>query len=272
MTNTTCTLFQSDLVANALRRLEQLTSDLRRPAQLTTGLRHSTKALQRINDTGSIAETMFRILEGEMVRSDDIDLPIHSEDELIFRAARLVVLHQLDRLEQEILSMGGAGSGEDGEHSTWVRLLEGIPTGRREIRRLSDAWRSIRGRDPTGVAVVTRSTSSKAVASVLIELQRIDRLPILEPLLYRGVASREWPAIARSCELILTASKARIDVQAARSLWAARDRWREQSTANDFSVERYGRPRLRPISIRLGNVCAIASFRPISPPSTSGNS
>jgi hypothetical protein len=188
--------FDSAFGANALVLLDRQCAHLHQRANL---------------DMATLAEVedLLGRLESQISRFDDIDVAVASNLELIFRTSRLVILIELNRLDDQIRTLANdTECPEDAE--IWRRFLPAIPEAKIEIQQLVELWLS-RRREFTK----TRSPQAKngylsAIQYANERLRRLDQLPNLERLFYRGVASRRHPGIALACERILVAIQQRI--------------------------------------------------------------
>jgi hypothetical protein len=207
--------FQSEYSTNALRKLERLSAALRVERVSGRGVFQSMSAIDNV----------FVELGRQVVRNDGLGISVRSEEEMIFRTARLIVVTQLERIDQAIRAMavshGTAAAGVE----AWTRLLDAIPLGKSELRRITHIWLPHRNVDG-GTSMQSPSTAYHgALRSAFCELRKLDEIPEIERLLYRGVASTKHPEIAGACEQILVATQVRVDLQAARRMWTARRHW-----------------------------------------------
>jgi hypothetical protein len=207
--------FQSESSTNALRELERLTDNLRVGVVISNGVYQSVSAIDNI----------FVSLGRQLLNNDDFGLSVGSEEELVFRTARLIVDTQLGRIEQAIRSMLASSRPEAIRADVWSRLLEAIPCARDELQRVTSIWLPHRDAKTRPTATSEDAAAyTKALHTAFCELRKMDEIPEVERLLYRGVASKS-PEIADACEQILVAIQVRIDLRALRRFWAARSNW-----------------------------------------------
>jgi hypothetical protein len=206
--------FSSELSTNALQKLQRLTS----------AVLSGKSSSQHVYAAVGAIDSVFVDLGRQVRDHDDLAMSVKSEEELIFRAARLIILHQLDRVDQAIAAITSSAISEN-VRAVWGRLQLAIPIARSELSRITELW--VRCRTTDNGLPRARETLAyhDAVCEALKDLERLDHIPEVERLLYRGVASTAWPAIAAGCEQILATIHARINVQAARRLWTARNGW-----------------------------------------------
>jgi hypothetical protein len=171
-------------------------------------------------------DNVFISLGQQLVNYDDLGLPVHSEEELVFRTARLIVTAQLGRIERAIRSALALASRPPAAAPTDIlrRFLATIPVARSELQRITDVWLIHRCAESTTRTTSDSAAHRAAIVVALDELRRMGDSPEIERLLYRGIASK-WPEIASACEQILVATQVHVDLQAARRLWTARRTW-----------------------------------------------
>ena len=205
--------FQAEFSTNALRDLERLTEQLR-AGESKSGAYRSMSEIDNV----------FMYLGKQLVNNEDLALSVDSEEELVFRTARLIVDTQLDRVERATRS--ALASQPHGVPTTDVlsRFLATIPIARSELRRITSSWLAHRTADPGALATSDSTARKAAVGVALHELRRMGDIPEIERMLYRGVASK-CSEIASACEQILVAIHVHVDLQTARRLWAARRNW-----------------------------------------------
>lgn len=205
--------FQSEFATNALRKLERLTEGLRVERVSGRGVFQSMSAIDNV----------FIELGRQVAHNDGLGILVNSEEELVFRTARLIVETQLERIDHAIRTIAVSHRTGTAGVELWSRLLAAIPLARSELRRITHIWLPHRRLEP-GTSV--QSTAyHEAIRSAFCELRKLDEIPEIERLLYRGVASTKLPEVAGACEQILVAIQVRVDLQAARRLWAARRQW-----------------------------------------------
>jgi hypothetical protein len=154
-------------------------------------------------------DNVFVQLGGELVDNDDLGISVGTEEELIFRTMRLIVVTQLERIEQAIRSMPTSNSDDALKAYASSRSLQAIAVARSELHRITSEWLRNRYGDPGATAAAFR------------DLRSLEENAEVERMLYRGVASK-YPVIANACEQILVAIQVHIDLQTARRLWATR--------------------------------------------------
>jgi hypothetical protein len=194
--------FQSEFSTSALRKLERLTANLRRGRFTKQGVYFSVAAI----------DSVLVDLGRQVVDNDGLGTSVGSEEELVFRTARLIVDTQLGRIERAIRSVLGSHSSEAVHADAWDRLLEAIPLGRKELRRLTRAWRSRPGTEPE---------ATDATQTAFSELRAMTEVPEIRRLLDRCALSTTWPEVAAACGQILVAMQVRVDFEGARLLWGA---------------------------------------------------
>jgi hypothetical protein len=198
---------------DALWTLERLAEHLRHPGTWSAQLRAPAHAI-----TDAFAH-LARLLQ-----ADDLAIPALCEEELVFRAARWIVRSALDEIEGAIVALEHAEDAAPGRWETWRRLLGAIPVARTELTELTQRWLGYR----TGERALTSAELvmyRQAVDAALQQLRKLDEIPDVERLLYRGVAYGKCPPIARPCEQSLAALRLEIDVRRARSFGLAHSLW-----------------------------------------------
>jgi hypothetical protein len=120
--------------------------------------------------------------------------------------------------------------------------LAAIALGKDELQRITRNWLFSRNAE-LGETVASDSAGyHEAIRTAFSELRKLDEIPEIERMLYRGVASTRWPELAGACEQILVAIQVRVDLQAARRYCAARNTWERAS--------RPAKPQVSPIGDR----------------------
>jgi hypothetical protein len=204
--------FRSEFSTNALSKLERLTQNLR------TGRFTDRGAYLSVSAIDSVLVDLGR----QVVDNDDLGASVGSEEELVFRAARLIVKTQLGRIEQAIHTVLGSRSPDAVCTDAWDRLLEAIPLARKELRRITGAWRLHRCAEPE---------ATDAVRTAISELRAMAEVPEVKRLLDRGWLSTRWPEIAAACGQILVALHVQVDLEGARMLWDARGGFADASSS-----------------------------------------
>ena len=64
-----------------------------------------------------------------------------------------------------------------------------------------------------------------ALRSAFEELDRMEDIPEVERVLYRGIAAARWSDVVSACEQILVAMHVRVDIDTTRRIWIARSQW-----------------------------------------------
>jgi hypothetical protein len=173
----------------------------------------------------SAIDSVFVDLERKIVAHDDLGISVGSQEELVFRTARLIVDTQLDSIDQAIRSVHTSPSPDTMPTDGRSRFLAAIALGKDELQRITRMWLPYRQAEP-GAAVASDSTAYReAIRTALSELRKMDEIPEIERMLYRGVASTRWPELAGACEQILVAIQVRVDFQAARRFCTALNTW-----------------------------------------------
>jgi hypothetical protein len=207
--------FQSEFFTNALQRLERLTAGLRAGNPSPAIIAHLICAIDNI----------FVDLGRQVVSNDDLGIPVKSEEELIFRTARMIITTQFDELDQAIRRIVAVHLPEPGNRGMWQSFLHAIPLGKAELWRVTRIWLSYRRTEPATCDLSHAAVYKLALRAAFEELHKMDHIPEVERMLYRGIASVRWPEIAKACEQILVAIHVRIDIDAARPFWQAGDKW-----------------------------------------------
>ena len=205
--------FRSGYSTNALRRLEQL-------AELLSTGEPSTQA---VHQSMYAMDSLFVSLERQVVGNDGLGIAVACEEELVFRTARMIVDTQLDRLAQAIRYIVAVHPPEPAER--WSRFLDVIPLGKTELRRITELWLPYRSVKPEASTPYDFAAYQAAIRVAFSELSKLDEIPEIERMLYRGVASTTWPEIATACEQILVAIRAHADRPSVRRLWVTRSHW-----------------------------------------------
>jgi hypothetical protein len=208
--------FRCEFSTNALSKLERLTQNLR------TGRFTDRGAYLSVSAIDSVLVDLGR----QVVDNDDLGASVGSEEELVFRAARLIVETQLGRIEQAIRAVLGSHSPDAVCTDAWDRLLEAmleaIPLARKELRRITRAWRLHR---------YAGAEAIDAVRTAISELRAMAEVPEVKRLLGRGWLSTRWPEIAAACGQILVALHVHVDLEGARMLWDARGGFADASSS-----------------------------------------
>jgi len=207
--------FLSEFSTNALRSLEGFTASLRAGKPTSKGVYHSMSAIDNV----------FADLERNIVARDDLGISVGSNEELVFRTARMIVSTQLDRIDQAIHSVHMCPSPDPMSADGRSRFLAAIALGKDELRRITRIWLPYRHAEPGATVASDTAAYHEAIRTALSELGKMDEIPEIERMLYRGVASTRCPELASACEQILVAIQVRVDFQAARRLCTARNAW-----------------------------------------------
>jgi hypothetical protein len=204
--------FQSEFSTNALSKLERLTQNLRTGRFTSKGVYFAVGAI----------DSVLVDLGRQVLDNDGLGSSVGSEEELVFRVARLIVDTQLGRIERAIRSVLGSHSPDTVHADAWDRLLEAILLGKKELRRITRAWRLHRYAEPE---------ATDAIQTACSELRAMAELPEIKQLLDRGVTSSRWPEIAAACGQILVAIHVRVDLEGARRLWDTRGGFADASSS-----------------------------------------
>lgn len=205
--------FSPELATNVLLRLDGLSRRFR-----------AGVSAREISQSVAEMEWLFADLERQVVDSDGLG-PAASREELVLRAACLIVDTQCDSIELAIHAPLPPCSVESDHTDVWSRFLDAIPLGRSEIRRIASIWvpyRNVVSGAPTASNSAAYRDAVRAASGVL---DNMDEIPAIERLLYRGVASRKSPEIASACEKILVAIHVHVDTQIATRLDSALRSW-----------------------------------------------
>jgi hypothetical protein len=170
-------------------------------------------------------DSVFVDLERRIVAHDDLGISVGSEEELVFRTARLIVDTQLDRIDQAVRSWHTSPSPDTMSTDGRSRFLAASALGKDELRRITRIWLPYRHAEPEAPVASDSAAYHEAIRTALSELRKMDDIPEFERMLYRGVASTRWPELASACEQILVAIQVRVDLQAARRFCTARSTW-----------------------------------------------
>lgn len=204
--------FRADISVNALQELERLMD--------CPAARGGGHAFMQVM---SGIDRLLRVLEWHVPRHDEFGLDVLADEELIFRAARLIIATHLDRLDHAFRSSVIASMSDRAAH--WSRFLEVIPVARAELGRITSLWLGHRSIDPSSrSAAMEPGPYVGALRKVCDELHAMEQVPEIERMLYRGVASLQHD-IAAPCEQILVAMRVRADLPPARRQWLAHVRW-----------------------------------------------
>jgi hypothetical protein len=204
--------FDSEFATNALIRLGQLIK------ALDVAMCVRRRELYTLSTIDSVLVDLGRRVSFK----DGLGVDVGSEEELVFRTARLIAISQLERIKGAILRIESDRGCDGMPAGLRDRFLSAIPVAMAELERLTQMW--LPHRDASEEPSPARAQYRAAVQAAICELDRLDQIPDVERLLYRGVASVKWPAIAAACEQILVATHVRVDFESARRLWQAR-RW-----------------------------------------------
>lgn len=209
--------FQSQFSTNALQRLERLT------ASLTTGAPNRLVIAHAINAIDSILAD----LRGEII-GDGLGIRVASDAELLFRTARMIINTELDDLDCAIRRVLAADLTRSAKPEMWRSFLKALPLAKAELWRVTRIWLPYRRAEPTACDPSHDVAYKLALKSAFEELGKMDDIPEVERVLYRGIAAR-WPEIVRPCEQILVAIHAQVDIDAARRIWSARHQWAQSA-------------------------------------------
>jgi hypothetical protein len=205
--------FHSSSLTNALQQLERLTAGLTKDALSRPAIAHSINSIDGVL-TG---------LRGEVI-GDGLGIRVASDTEVIFRAARMIVDAELDNLDGAIRRIVAKELPPSARPEMWRGFLRALPLAKSELWRVTRIWLPYRGAVVTAYDPSRDAAYKLALKSALQELDKMDDIPEVERVLYRGIAAR-WPEIARPCEQILVAIHTQVDIDAARRVWSAHRSW-----------------------------------------------
>lgn len=206
--------FRSQFSTNALQRLERLTTSL------STGALSRLAIAQSLNAVDNVLSDLRR-----QVVDDGLGMSVGSDEELVFRTARMIVDAQLSELEQAIHRILAAGLPSSVKPDMWRGFLKALPLAKAELWRVTRIWLPYRRGEPTIRDPSHAAAYKLALRSAFEELDKMDDIPEVERVLYRGIAAARWPDVVSACEQILVAMHVRVDIDAARRIWAARNAW-----------------------------------------------
>lgn len=206
--------FHSQFSTNALQRLERLT------ASLSTGALSRLATAQSLNAIDSILSDLRR-----QVIDDGLGMSVASDEELVFRTARMIVDTQLSDLEQAIHRILAADLPSSIKPDMWRGFLKALPLAKAELWRVTRIWLPYRRGEPTICDPSHAAAYKLALRSAFEELDKMDDIPEVERVLYRGIAAARCPDVVSACEQILVAVHLRVDIDATRRIWAARSQW-----------------------------------------------
>lgn len=107
----------------------------------------------------------------------------------------------------------------------WRGFLKALPLAKAELWRVTRIWLPYRRGEPTIRDPRHAAAYKLALRSAFEELDKMDDIPEVERVLYRGIAAARWPDVVSACEQILVAMHLRVDIDATRRIWAARSQW-----------------------------------------------
>jgi hypothetical protein len=173
----------------------------------------------------SAIDRILCLLERHVPRHDEFGLDVRGDEELIFRAARLIIATHLDRLDQAFRSTSVTAPSMSTRTAHWSRFLDVIPVAKAELERITSLWLTHRHLEPSWRGVVPEpGPYVAALHKVCDELYAMEQIPAIERMLYRGVAALQHDVTA-PCEQMLIAMRVRVDLPPARRQWLARVRW-----------------------------------------------
>lgn len=206
--------FHSQSSTNALQRLERLT------ASLSTGTPSRLATAQSVNAIDNILSDLRR-----QIVNDGLGVSVGSEEELVFRTVRMIIDAQLGDLEKAIHSILAVDLPPSAKPDMWRGFLKALPLAKAELWRVTRIWLPYRRGEPTMRDPSHAAAYKLALRSAFEELDKMDDIPDVDRVLYRGIAAARWPDVVSACEQILVAMHVRVDVDAGRRIWAARSRW-----------------------------------------------
>lgn len=207
--------FQSEFCTNALQRMQRIAENLR-PDRL-----NAIASAHAMSTIDSILSDLGR----QVTNNDHLGISVGTEEELIFRTARLIIETQLDSLEVVLRRIIADSAPAPPTAHVRRSFLEALLPAKAELWRITRIWLPYRRSEPTMRDPSYAAAYRLALRAAFDELHRMDEIPSIERLLYRGVASVQWPEIAKACEQTLVAIHVRVDVERVRQHWAARNRW-----------------------------------------------
>src|SRR5882672_209152 len=122
--------FQSGFCTNALQRLERLTASLHTGGLSSAAIAHAISTIDNIlSDLGS-----------QVANNDRLDIQVGSEEELVFRTARLIIDTQLDHLDVAIRCIVADNAPEPSAPSMWRSFLSALLLAKAELWRVTRIW------------------------------------------------------------------------------------------------------------------------------------
>lgn len=161
-------------------------------------------------------EALLAQLERQVVLGDAVG-PALVAEEVILRTVSLCVglgLFELSKAISTILGTPATEALDELGVDWWRRFLEAISHGHDELSRIGRIWLPYRPSNEETFKEERLRIYRDAMQEAADALRRMDRIPELERVLYRGIASKKWSRIAGLCEWVLAALHARIDLAA----------------------------------------------------------
>jgi hypothetical protein len=211
--------FYSQFSTNALQRLERLTASLTAGRPNRAAIAHAISAMDSV-----LADLRTEIA------NDGLGIRVISDEELVFRTARMIINIELDDLDRAIRSILDVDLPRSAKPEMWRGFLRVLPLAKAELWRVTRIWLQYRGDESTTSEPSHDATYRLALKTAFEELDKMDDIPEVERVLYRGIAAR-WPEIVRPCEQILVAIHAQVDIGAARRTWSALNKWTQLAAA-----------------------------------------
>lgn len=188
------------------------------PTALTIAIEEMSRSAKEFCSTGGLhaLRTFDSAIEraSAWVARDDLDTPVACGDELLFRAVRLVLSVQSQRLRFEYETLASRlYSAFDPDWETpefWNSFVQATHVIDAEIGKVSASWQRYRGKRSVQRP---QSTYVSFAGSVLDQLRRIERMSVVERLLYRSIASPRQ-AVSTASQSILSVLKARVSFYA----------------------------------------------------------
>jgi ParB-like chromosome segregation protein Spo0J len=146
--------FHSQLSTNALQRLEWLTTSL------STATLSRLATAQSLNASDNILSDLRRYIV-----DDGLGMSASSDEELVFRTARMILDTQLRDLEQAIHRILAADQPSSVKPDMWRGFLNALPLAKAELWRVTRIWLPYRrGSRPSATRATPQRTSSRFAA------------------------------------------------------------------------------------------------------------
>ena len=204
---------QSQFATNALQRLKLLTTSLTASTTNRSVIAHSIDAIDSV-----LADLRTEVVD------DGLGIRVASDAELVFRTARMIIDTELDDLDQAIRGILAADPPRSARPEMWRGFLGVLPLAKAELWRVTRIWLPYRNGEQTTCSPSHDAAYKLALKAAFEELDKMDDIPEVERVLYRGITAR-WPQIVQPCEQILVAIHAQVDIDSARRIWSAWKHW-----------------------------------------------